>query len=514
MTLSRAAIAIAAAVVVAHLATISNYGYFGDELYFIDCARHLAWGYVDLPPLIPLIARMAAPVGFALWALRLLPALAGGATVLVACAVTRELGGRTYAQVLTAIAVALAPIDLLLGSILSTSAFEPLAWTLLAYLIIRIVKGGDPRIYLAIAAIVAIGLYAKYSIAFCAIAMALGLILTGRWRVLASSWVAVGAAACALLVAPNGIWQWTHGLPILDVLREDALNRHALGNGIAFESPNLAINALLFIAMQAIYLNPLLTVGWVWGLFYLGFAKEAAPFRFLAVAFVALFALMVALTARGYYLAGYYPILFAAGGVAVERALATRLAWRTPIAVAVVALVALMVPFALPVLPVNGLIAYSATLGVSRPAPPENAPHLVQPLFADEFGWDEMTRSVADVYASLPASQRSDTAIFADGYAYAGALNFFGPRYGLPSTISGSNTYFLWGPRAYSGARLIAVGATDYPLYMRLFGSVKQVAVYRNAYRWLIEGPLPIYLCTQPRLPLAEMWPQFKKYGL
>src|SRR5581483_6107673 len=307
-----------------------NYGYFGDELYFIDCARHLAWGYVDQPPLIPLIAWMTTPIGYALWALRLLPVLTAGATVIVSTMVAKAFGGGRYAQLLTALAVALAPINLLLGSILSTSAFEPFLWTLLLYLIVRIVNGADSRLFVLIGGVVAIGLYAKFSIAFCALAVLLGIAVTQfflpqKRQTLASPWVAIAIVGCAALVMPVVAWQWQHHWPMLDVLHQDALNRHALGNGVAFESSNVAINALFFLASQALYCNPLLTIVWVWGVFWLGFSRSATPYRFLAIAYVLLFGLMVALTARGYYLAGFYPTLFAAGGVAIEGTLRLRI---------------------------------------------------------------------------------------------------------------------------------------------------------------------------------------------
>ena len=125
-----------------------------------------------------------------------------------------------------------------------------------------------------------------------------------------------------------------------------------------------------------------------------------------------------------------------------------------------------------------------------------------------------MTATVARAYYVLPPQRRAVTAIFADRYAYAGAIDFYGPRYGLPAVISPNNSYYVWGTRGYTGDSVLAVGATDYPLLLRSFGSVRQVAVYRNDYRWILEGPLPIYLCTHPRAPLAKMWPSFIYYGL
>jgi uncharacterized membrane protein len=340
------------------------------------------------------------------------------------------------------------------------------------------------------------------------------MIVGRQGRALSSRWTLAAVALCVVATSPNVIWQWQHGWPILDVLVQDARNRHPLANGVAFESANVWLNALLFALMQFVYLNPVLSVVWVWGLLWLLVARDAAPFRFLAIAYLLLFVVMVALTARGYYLAGYYPVLFAAGGVGIERATALRVRWRDPITIVGALLATLMLPFALPILPAEGLIAYGATLGLGRPAPPDRRAHLVQPMFADEFGWDAMTQTVAAAYHALPPAQRADTGVFADGYAYAGALNFYGPRYGLPTAISGNNSYYLWGPGNISGASLLAVGATDYPLYQKLFVSVQQVAVFHDTYRWMIEGPLPVYLCTRPRVSLDKMWLAFKRYGL
>jgi hypothetical protein len=175
---------------------------------------------------------------------------------------------------------------------------------------------------------------------------------------------------------------------------------------------------------------------------------------------------------------------------------------------------ATLAPLALPVFPLPAYMQYERAIGLSRPMPPDGTYHLINPLYADQLGWNAMTQTVAHAYWSLPARQRAGTAIFADRYAYAGAIDFYGPRYGLPPVISPNNSYYLWGTRGYTGDSVLAVGATDYPLLMRSFGSVVQIAVYRNDLRWILEGPLPIYLCTRPRAPLAAMWPAFKYYGL
>jgi hypothetical protein len=507
--------ALAFAAVIVHLAFNHRFGYYRDELYFIDCAHHLAWGYVDQPPLAPLVAWMTGPVGYALWALRLLPAILAGVTVLLACSIARELRGGAFAQALTGTVVTLAPAFLGLGYALSTEMLSPAAWSALIYLTIRLVKTRDERFYLWIALIVALGMYAKYSIAACALALALSIALTGNGKLLRSRYLVFGVALVAGLLLPNALWQISHGLPMLGVIAGDQLNRHALANGVADESANLGLNAAYFLATQIAYQNPFFCVVWIAGLVALIRGRDDATYRFIPVAYFLLVGLIVLTVGRGYYLEGFYPALFAAGSVALERYVSARPAWWRPaVLIAVLATGAALAPLALPVLALPEYMRYEVAIGLSRPMPPDGKRHLINPLYADQLGWKAMTQTVAHAYWSLPPRQRAATAIFADRYAYAGAIDFYGPRYGLPSAISPNNSYYLWGTRGYTGDSVLAVGATDYPLLMRSFGSVVQVAVYRNNYRWILEGPLPIYLCTRPRAPLATMWPTFKYYGL
>jgi hypothetical protein len=266
------------------------------------------------------------------------------------------------------------------------------------------------------------------------------------------------------------------------------------------------------LGLQLAYQNPLLTPIWIWGLVWLWQTK---PYRFLTVAYLLLLGVLIATIGRGYYIEGIYPALFAAGAVAIESTLNAKWAgWRVAIVAAVLAVSLPTLPLALPVLPLPAYMAYERAIGLSRPAPPDGKRHLINPIFADQLGWKTMTQTVAGAYWSLPTRERKITAVFADRYAYVGALNYYGSRYGLPTAISPNNSYYLWGTRGYSGRSVLAVGATDYWLLLHWFGSVQQIAVYRNDYRWVLEGPLPIYLCTHPRAPLAAMWPALKYYGL
>jgi hypothetical protein len=512
MRLHPSAYVLALATVTLHLAFCHRFGYYRDELYFIDCAKHLAWGYVDQPPLAPFVTWITAPLGYPVWGLRFFPGLMAGVTVLFGCAIAREFGGRGFAQTLTGLTIVLAPGLIGIAYGLSTEFLSPAAWTALIYATVRLVKTREPRIYVAIALIVTLGMYAKYSIAGCAIALALGLLVTGQANLLRTRWLAIAAALTVFLLLPNAIWQVAHGFPMLEVLHNDQLNRHALRNGMADESPDRWKNALFMLGLQFAYQNPLYAPVWIWGLVWLW---RERLYRYLGVAYLVLLALLIVTIGRGYYIQGFYPALFAAGAVAIERALAARPASARTAVVAASFVAGLpLFPLSLPILPLPAYMAYERAIGLSRPAPPDGRSHLINPMFADQLGWKTMTQTVAGAYWSLPPVQRRITAVFADRYAYAGALDFYGARYGLPAVISPNNSYYLWGIRGYDGRSMLAVGATDYWLLMRWFGSVRQVAVYRNDYRWMLEGPLPIYLCTRPRVPLAAMWPALKYYGL
>jgi hypothetical protein len=512
MKLHPSAYSLALATVIVHLAFCHRFGYYRDELYFIDCAKHLAWGYVDQPPLTPFVTWLTAPLGYPVWALRFFPGVLAGVTVLFACGIARELRGGGFAQALTGLACVLAPGLSGIAYGLSTEFLSPASWTVFIYLTIRLVNTRDTRLYYAMALVAAVSLYAKYTIAVCIVAVAAGTLLTGHATLLRSRRLLIAIGLTILLVLPNAIWQVAHGFPMLEVLHNDQLNRHALANGMADESPNRWINAIYMFALQFAYQNPLFAPIWVWGAIWFW---QHRPYRFFAVAYGLLLGMLVLTIGRGYYVEGVYPALFAAGGVAIEGALFGKHRWAKTAIVAATLLAGLPIfPLSLPVLSLPAYMAYERAIGLSRPAPPDGKTHLTNPIFADQIGWKAMTATVAGAYWSLPPQQRRRTAVFADRYGYAGAVNYYGRRYGLPTAISPNNSYYLWGTRGYSGRSVLAVGATDYWLLLRWFGSVRQIAVYRNDYRWILEGPLPIYICTQPRASLAVMWPHFKYYGL
>ncbi len=494
-----------------HGATAGGYGYFRDELYFIACSKHLAWGYVDQPPFVAFAAWLAAPGGYSLLALRALPILAAALTVFVAVLLTAELGGGRFAQWLCGIATMLMPAYLLLGNTLTTSSFEPFFWTLAIVIAVRIVRSTRaqaPPLWAALAVVTAIGAYAKYSMLLPIAGIGAGLLATPQRRVLFSAFPLYACGLAALLLSPNIAWQAAHGWPFIEVLRGDAAHRPALAGGYALEYRAWRANLAAFAAEQLLYTSPAAVPIWLAGLiapFRLAGLREV---RLVPIAFAVVFLIAVAFGAKGYYIVGVYAALLAIGAVAIERAAAYV---RGALFALVLVVGVAAMPLSLPVLPIDGLVAYTKLLSMT--GRDGTSPHLMQPLFAEEFGWQRLARNVAAVYFSLPPDLRARTAVYADTYGDAGALDFYGPRYGLPPVLSSQNNYFLWGTHGYDGRSLIAIGATRIDLLRRYYRSVVLVRTSTEPYKWIVEGPAPIYLCRDPIAPLPVIWPHLRWYG-
>jgi 4-amino-4-deoxy-L-arabinose transferase-like glycosyltransferase len=480
----------------------NRYGIFRDELYYIACSRHLAWGYVDHPPLIAFITWLIThTLGTSLYALRLLPALAGAALVLVTAAIARQLGGGRFAQSLAAFAVMPVPIYLLLAHWLTMNAFEPLLWATTLWLTLRMVSRNDPRIWLLIGLLCGIGLENKYSMLFLIAGLLTGLLLSRQRTILRTPYLVAGAALAFLLVLPNALWLLHHHFPFLEFERHSRAACSGIERG-----------PIPFLADQIILMNPLLAPLWLAGLAWLLWTKQAARFRFLGLTCLGIFTLLLLMKAKNYYLAPLYPALFAAGAVAFETATASAFKWtRAAYIAAVSASGLILAPFALPILSVPHFLAYQRAFHGFTPIRMENlTPALLPQQFADEFGWQEMVQKTAAVYNHLPQPERDQTAIFANDYGEAAAIDFFGPRYGLPPAISNHVTYWLWGPRNYTGQSVIVLGSNGKG-DREHFSTVEAVAEVDNPYSRADEH-FDIFLCRGLNPPLPILWPKIKAW--
>ena len=213
---------------VVHLYANRHYGYFTDELYFLACGRHLAWGYVDQPPLIALVARLSSLLwGESLPAVRLLPALAGVGKVFLTGLIARELGGGRFAQGLAALAVLLAPGFLGMDNLLTMNAFEPLFWLGCAYVVLRIVHTGNQKLWLWVGLPAGLALLNKHSMLIFGFGIVAGLVLTKERRCFRSPWIWLGGLLALLIFLPNLVWNIQHHFPFLELqanIRHDGRN--------------------------------------------------------------------------------------------------------------------------------------------------------------------------------------------------------------------------------------------------------------------------------------------------
>ncbi|MBM3278199.1 MAG: glycosyltransferase family 39 protein [Candidatus Handelsmanbacteria bacterium] len=483
-----------------HLETnlLGGYGYFRDELYYIACSERLDWGYVDHPPLSILLLRLSRLLlGDSLFGLRLLPALAGAGLVWLTALLTRELGGGQQAETLAALGVLIAPICLGLGDFYSMNAFEPLCWTGCTLLLVRLVRGEEPRRWLYLGALAGLGLQNKHSLAFFAGAALLGLLLTPQRRLLFSPWCWMGMGLALLLILPNLLWQHLHDWPTLEFL----LNAQA--------QKNYLLSPLEYLLAQMLYQHPLALPLWAAGALALLLHPRLREFRCFGIAFIALLAFFVIQRGKPYYLSPIFPLLLAAGAVAAQWHLRPR--WLNTYTLLLALGGALTLPLALPLLPPQPFIRYAAYLGLGEVKTERHGVAALPQHLADRFGWPELAASVTQVYRSLSPEEQHQTALYTQNYGEAGALEFYGRPQGLPPVLCGHNNYWLWGQDPSTPQVLIAVGGHA-DNYRAAFGSVEQVALHTHEYAMPYERDLPLFLCRDPLLPLAKLWPAAKRY--
>ncbi len=492
-----AAWSVAAIVAIVHIAVAPQYGIFRNELYFIVCGRHPAFGYVDQPPLVPLLAALTQSAGVNAWLLRVPAILAAVFLVPLTVSLAQLLGATTRGAWLAAVAAASATLVTAMSATLSTTTFEPIAFTAIAYFVARAILSGEPRAFWWAGGIAGIAFEARYGVLFWGVGIAAGLLLGGPRAPLRSKDFWTGVLIAAVLALPNVAWQIVHGLPFLELVRND-------------NSGNFTGSPLAFTIGQILAVNFLLAPLWIAGIVAPFVSARLAPFRFIAIAFVFVALVILVTHGKSYYLAGAYPALFALGAAAC-----TRLPW---ILVALWAILtaangALALPLVLPVLPPARLERMLDNMSF-RP-PPVEAAGIGAPLMqmlSDEFGWQELARDVEAAYAALPPADRAKAAILASNYGEAAAIDVYGTN--LPPALSGNNQYYLWGPRGYDGSVVLAVDGNPATL-APICSSVEIVARFGTSpYAMPYERNRPIVLCRGMHPPLPALWPSFKVYGI
>ncbi len=481
--------AFAAAVMAVHFLVGNGYGFHRDELQFLDDARHLQWGFVAYPPMTAFCGRIAiALFGISPQVFRLPAALVNAVSLVLAGLIARELGGSRLAQVVTLCAGL--PLALAFSSVLQYNKFDLLAWSTIVFFTARLLRTGDERCWLGVGVGIGIGVLSKYSIAFPVASLAAALvIMPSQRRHLRSRWLWAGVAVAAVIASPNLIWLARHQFITLTMERYIHARDVRQGRADGYYTDQIRFTLLAL---------PLAVAGLVSLL-------RSARFRLLSAFYVGPFLLFALARGRGYYLLPAYPVLYAAGAVAVEGLLAGRARW-LPVSVPGVVIAAMLVD--------AGLVAWDY-LPVWRPGSRGWAWQMQHNSdLRDEVGWPEFVAQVAAVRDDLTAEERGSLAVLANNYGEAGALALYGPQYGLPVPISSTNTFHLRG--FGNGAETVIVTGGELHDQERNFERCRVAAQVTIPYgvrnEEAVDHPV-ILVCHHLRLPWAVVWKRSQEFG-
>jgi hypothetical protein len=479
-----------------------GYGIFRDELYYAACSEHLSAGYVDQPPLSVFILAVSRLIfGDSIFALRLLPAVAGAATVFMTGLMARELSGGKFAQAIASIASIVSLIYLGYDSIYSMNSFDVLLWTWSAYIVILLVKTGDKKFWMELGLILGLGLLNKISVLWLGFGILVGVLLTPERRWLKTEYPYIAGVIAFALFLPFILWNATHGLAHLEFIRNASGAKYA------------SLNPMTFLFGQLLLQNPVTLLLWLSGLAWLLFSREGKKFRILAYLYLTTaFILILNGHSKSEYLSQAYPMLFAAGAVWFERwASREKLRWMKPAYSVLLSGGILLAPMALPILPVDSYISYSNALGIAPSTAEAKKLDKLPQFYADMFGWEEKAAAVAKVFHELTPEEQVKCAIFGDNYGRCGAIDFYSKKYNLPKSIGHHNNYWIWGYREYTGELVIVLGGNLRDKQER-FESVTVAGTVSNQYCMPYENNLSIYVCRNLKVPLKELWPALKHY--
>jgi hypothetical protein len=497
-------LAISVAKLLFHCYFNNRYGYFRDEFDYMACGDHLAWGYVDQPPLIPFLIHVCrAALGDSLRSIRFLPAVASSLLVLQTAVIARELGGRRFAMVLSAIAIVIAPQYLSNGGLLGTNCLEPNLWMGCAYFAILAIKHSDPRKWLWFGIIAGLGMEEKYSIALFAFGVVVGLLLTEQRRVFLNKWIWLGGLAAFLIFLPNLLWNLHYDWPFLQLMR-----------AIKAEGRDVVLPPFQYFFQQTLLVHPFTAPIWITGLIAFFLSPRLKIYRPLAWSYVVCYTVFFVLHGKNYYLAPIYPMLLAAGALVIDAA-TSRPLWRWVRPATIVLLLAggaYFAPVVVPVLSPDRFIAYMRYLPMKLPVMEHSHARAILPQwYSDQFGWEEIVAETAEAYNRLTPAERGDCGIFAQDYGQAGAIDFLGRRYGLPRALSGHQTYFLWGPRGYNGRCMIVLD--DNKETLETFWEHVEYAGTSAENPYALEQRIDVFICRGAKFgTLAQLWPKVKRW--
>ena len=475
-------------------------GYFCDELYQIAMSNHISWGGVDVPPLTPfLLAVVRHLFGMSLYALRLLPAISGIAIIYLIYLMVKKLEGNFTAYLIALICITLEPGHILTSSLYTYDYMNRLIWAIMLYIILLLIKTDNKKYWIYFGIFAGLGMMTKWSFLFLGAGIFGALILTERRKDLISPQIWIGGILALLIFLPYIIWNFCNGFPTFEFMAGWSSHHDSDGSLIKYFSQIILLTNLLSLPI------------WILGVYYFLFNSQGKKYRLLGISLLIILVLVLYARPKFYLITAYFPVLFAGGSVLIGRYTEKhRLKWTIKIYVFLLILSGiLLVPLVRPILPAKTLAKYYGIFISGKYVHYQGSTQLPQ-WFSDRFGWENLTEKVAEVYNSLPPNEKNDTAIFAAGYSEAGAISFFGKKYGLPEAISGHNNFYLWGPKNYSGKTMIIIENNSLEHYKQIFAYVKYEGQVSSEYG---RRSFKIWLCRKPKFgSLKEFWPSVKHF--
>lgn len=479
-----------------------NYGLFRDEFYYLECSKHLAFGYVDQQPLNALLLWISTNIfGESIIGIRIFSYLAGSITVFIGGLITRELGGGKFSQILTAILIIFCGVVLGGSSYYSMNSFDVLLSTITFLYLIKLLKTNDTKIWITLGIIIGLGLQNKLSFIFLGFGLIVGLLLIKERVFFKSKHFWIGMSISFLIFLPNIIWQILNDFPTLEFIRNASLYK------------NVSMTFPQFLLGSAMELNPGFVPFILFAFYFLFLNEVGKKYKLIGFIFIILLFVFAFNNGKPYYMGILFPVMLALGAMGADIIIEKYLQkWVRPILlIYILPFLIIVTPFAIPILNVDTFLNFSQSLRMKPRSSENNTLGVLPQFYADRFGWEDMVESVNKAYSTLTEEEKKQVIIFAQNYGEAGAINYYGIKYGLPKAISSHNNYWLWGyPKDKSGEVFIIVGS-NLEDNKQFFEDVKLMEHHYNQYEMPYEN-VDIFIARKPRSTFGKAWPKLKHY--
>ncbi|MFA6944663.1 MAG: glycosyltransferase family 39 protein [Pedobacter sp.] len=479
-----------------HLISNNNYGFHRDELLYMAMGEHLAWGFKEVPPFVAGTSWLSSVIfGDSVYAIRIFPVIASALIVWFAGLLVLIMNGKRLAIITTCLAMIISPAFLASGYLLQPVVFDQLFWVLSAYLFAKYIQTQQNTCIYLLGVSVGFGMLNKYTMAFFIVALIAGLAMSPQRKLLLNrTWIYAFFIAF-LIFLPNILWQISHDLPFIAHMKE--LKEKQLNH----------INPTNFI-IQILIIHASSSIIWLSGLFYLFVSKSNKRYQFLGLSFILLILILFILQGKVYYSFGAFPMLFAAGGICVQKLLnQVRPVFRYGIILLLLAPSFILIPIAIPVLKFSSALRFfefTTSSGLTFPVRWEDQKeHSTTQDYADMLGWEEMAQYASKAYQLIPADQLAQTTIITGNYGQAGAVLHFRSKYHLPEPVCLNSSFALWAPDSIATRYLIIIDDSIDDI-SPAFGSSRKIGEINNPYAR--EKGTSIYLLSDPKIDIHPIY--------